>query len=295
MIVVKLTRILAWLNDLCVLFPVELARSKKHFCFGFSSNFQAFWIFQFLATKTAYFLIWEVSCLSWCFPGFESSTFAHIKWTERHQETQKMTEEESKRNEPIDNDEDDEPDEWWVLKSLKVWRNCGANSSRDQRINNTGCAGKWELSMIWEREPETNYHIDENLKLTLCHADTGDWRQCTKEVSTPVSHNTIVTNEMCQMIAFKQCWERNQNNLRTSTVDNEKTELWSVTALTYKWILLVNRINVEEMTKWRNGETFGSKICRAPIGAHRPAKEGLTNIEIVEKHRDATIYLSQRA
>ncbi|ODV74685.1 Coa4p CYBJADRAFT_171698 [Cyberlindnera jadinii NRRL Y-1542] len=64
--------------------------------------------------------------------------------------------------------DDDEPDEW------------------DKRINNTGCAA-------------------ENLKLTLCHADTGDWRKCTKE-----------------MEEFKKCWELNKNNVRTSTVDSDE-------------------------------------------------------------------------
>lgn len=60
-------------------------------------------------------------------------------------------------------DEDDEPDDW------------------DKRINNTGCA-------------------DENLKLTLCHAEKMDWRQCVPE-----------------MEAFKKCWESHNNNQRTST------------------------------------------------------------------------------
>ena len=62
--------------------------------------------------------------------------------------------------------DDDEPDEW------------------DRRIMDTGCH-------------------QENLKLQLCHADTGDWRKCLKE-----------------MQAFRACWERNKNNERTSTVDN---------------------------------------------------------------------------
>lgn len=62
--------------------------------------------------------------------------------------------------------DDDEPDEW------------------DKRIIKTGCA-------------------DENLALQLCHADTGDWRQCTKE-----------------MEAFRKCWASNRNDERTKTVDN---------------------------------------------------------------------------
>lgn len=68
--------------------------------------------------------------------------------------------------EEAEEEEDDEPDEW------------------DQRIINTGCH-------------------KENLKLQLCHADTGDWRQCTKELQ-----------------AFKECWDKNKNNERTLTVDN---------------------------------------------------------------------------
>ncbi|CAH2355079.1 cytochrome oxidase assembly factor 4 [[Candida] railenensis] len=64
--------------------------------------------------------------------------------------------------------DDDQPDEW------------------DQRIINTGCH-------------------EENLKLQLCHADTGDWRKCLEE-----------------MAAFRKCWEVNNNNERTKTVNNEE-------------------------------------------------------------------------
>lgn len=60
---------------------------------------------------------------------------------------------------------DDEPDEW------------------DQRILDTGCH-------------------KENLTLTLCHADTGDWRKCLKE-----------------MQAFKECWAKNKNDERVHTVN----------------------------------------------------------------------------
>lgn len=68
----------------------------------------------------------------------------------------------------IADEDDDAPDEW------------------DQRIINTGCH-------------------EENLKLTYCHADTGDWRKCLPE-----------------MAAFRKCWEDNKNNIRTKTVDNEE-------------------------------------------------------------------------
>ena len=64
--------------------------------------------------------------------------------------------------------EEDQPDEW------------------DQRIIDTGCA-------------------EENLNLQLCHADTGDWRKCLKE-----------------MEAFKKCWANNSNNERVSTVNNDE-------------------------------------------------------------------------
>lgn len=59
----------------------------------------------------------------------------------------------------------DEPDEW------------------DKRIIKTGCA-------------------DENLALTLCHADHKDWRACLKE-----------------MEAFKKCWASHNNNQRVHTQD----------------------------------------------------------------------------
>ncbi|KAG2736536.1 hypothetical protein G9P44_000626 [Scheffersomyces stipitis] len=74
------------------------------------------------------------------------------------------------RTNTADEEDDDEPDEW------------------DQRIMNTGCH-------------------QENLALQLCHADTGDWRQCTKE-----------------MEAFRKCWAANNNNERTSTVDNDEQQ-----------------------------------------------------------------------
>lgn len=64
---------------------------------------------------------------------------------------------------------DEEPDDW------------------DKRIIKTGCA-------------------EENLALTLCHADTNDWRKCRKE-----------------MEAFKQCWAAHNNDQRTHTQDATKT------------------------------------------------------------------------
>lgn len=63
-------------------------------------------------------------------------------------------------------DDDEEPDEW------------------DQRIISTGCD-------------------KENLKLQLCHADSGDWRKCSKELEE-----------------FRKCWAEHGNNNRTSTVNN---------------------------------------------------------------------------
>lgn len=55
----------------------------------------------------------------------------------------------------------------------------------DQRILDTGC-------------------FRENEALQLCHADKGDWRLCLQE-----------------MAAFRQCWERNRNDERTGTVQQE--------------------------------------------------------------------------
>lgn len=69
-----------------------------------------------------------------------------------------------------ENGNDDQPDEW------------------DKRIISTGCA-------------------EENLRLQLCHYDTNDWRQCTKE-----------------MEAFRRCWAEHNNNERTHTVDADTDE-----------------------------------------------------------------------
>ncbi|KAI6382860.1 hypothetical protein MCOR25_000376 [Pyricularia grisea] len=62
-------------------------------------------------------------------------------------------------------EDDDEPDEW------------------DKRIFSTGCS-------------------EENWKLTECHSDKKDWRQCTKE-----------------MERFKECWKAHNNDKRTETKD----------------------------------------------------------------------------
>ncbi|CAI4617304.1 CCQ_1a_G0036610.mRNA.1.CDS.1 [Saccharomyces cerevisiae] len=65
--------------------------------------------------------------------------------------------------------EDEDPDAW------------------DTRISKTGC-------------------YVENLALQLCHAETGDWRQCFNE-----------------MALFRKCWEKNGNKERVSTVDVDGT------------------------------------------------------------------------
>lgn len=54
----------------------------------------------------------------------------------------------------------------------------------DSRIRETGC-------------------FQENEDLQICRYDTGDWRKCLKE-----------------MKAFRDCWEKNKNTQRVSTVDS---------------------------------------------------------------------------
>ncbi|KAJ1664327.1 hypothetical protein EV178_004224 [Coemansia sp. RSA 1646] len=58
------------------------------------------------------------------------------------------------KNNDGDDDDDDDDDEW------------------DKRIQRTGC-------------------FEENERLLVCHADTGDWRKCAKE-----------------MLAFKECMKQ---------------------------------------------------------------------------------------
>lgn len=58
----------------------------------------------------------------------------------------------------------------------------------DKRIYDTGC-------------------YLQNLILHLCHADTGDWRKCTNE-----------------MTWFKECWEKNNNPQRTFQNDKPKEQ-----------------------------------------------------------------------
>lgn len=53
----------------------------------------------------------------------------------------------------------------------------------DKRIDDTGC-------------------YVENMALQLCHAETGDWRQCFGE-----------------MELFRKCWEQHGNKERVQTVD----------------------------------------------------------------------------
>lgn len=55
----------------------------------------------------------------------------------------------------------------------------------DKRITKTGC-------------------YVENLALQLCHADTGDWRQC-----------------FLEMKLFRECYNKNGNRERVDTIDNE--------------------------------------------------------------------------
>ncbi|CCK68721.1 Coa4p KNAG_0B02780 [Huiozyma naganishii CBS 8797] len=59
----------------------------------------------------------------------------------------------------------------------------GSPDDWDKRIDDTGC-------------------YVENMALQLCHAETGDWRQC-----------------MDDMARFRDCWEKNGNRERVSTVD----------------------------------------------------------------------------
>ncbi|GMM44216.1 Coa4 protein [Pichia kluyveri] len=66
----------------------------------------------------------------------------------------------------IQEDDSDAPDPW------------------DKRISDTGC-------------------FEENQALQICHYDTGDWRQCLKE-----------------MQAFRDCWKKFNNDTRVHTVDN---------------------------------------------------------------------------
>ncbi|GAV50016.1 hypothetical protein ZYGR_0S01500 [Zygosaccharomyces rouxii] len=55
----------------------------------------------------------------------------------------------------------------------------------DQRIVDTGC-------------------YVENMALQLCHADTGDWKQCTQEMNL-----------------LRKCWEQHGNRERVKTVDRK--------------------------------------------------------------------------
>ncbi|CCE61387.1 hypothetical protein TPHA_0A03090 [Tetrapisispora phaffii CBS 4417] len=54
----------------------------------------------------------------------------------------------------------------------------------------------------WDERIEKSGCFVENMALQLCHADTGDWRQCLGE-----------------MQSFKDCWNKNGNNERVNTVD----------------------------------------------------------------------------
>ncbi|AQZ15091.1 COA4 (YLR218C) [Zygosaccharomyces parabailii] len=54
-----------------------------------------------------------------------------------------------------------------------------------------------------ERIFQTGCYV-ENMALQLCHADTGDWKQCLGE-----------------MALFRKCWEQNGNRERVKTVDKD--------------------------------------------------------------------------
>ncbi|KAK3347176.1 hypothetical protein B0T25DRAFT_572252 [Lasiosphaeria hispida] len=70
--------------------------------------------------------------------------------------------------------QDDEPDEW------------------DKRIFSTGCAGK-------SSSQRSQFHNDENLKLTDCYYDKKDWRECKDDMEN-----------------FKRCWQAQGNDKRTA-------------------------------------------------------------------------------
>lgn len=61
-----------------------------------------------------------------------------------------------------------------------------------------------EDSEEWDRRIGATGCYVENMALQLCHADTGDWRQCLGE-----------------MQRFKECWSRQGNDKRVHTVDRE--------------------------------------------------------------------------
>ncbi|CAL9732258.1 cytochrome oxidase assembly factor 4 [Monosporozyma unispora] len=56
----------------------------------------------------------------------------------------------------------------------------------------------------WDKRIQSTGCYVENMALQLCHAETGDWRQCFKE-----------------MEMFRQCWDTKGNNKRTHTVDKQ--------------------------------------------------------------------------
>lgn len=57
-----------------------------------------------------------------------------------------------------------------------------------------------------ERIIKTGCYL-QNFILQLCHADTGDWRQCTLEMNW-----------------FKDCWAKNGNDKRTFQSDKSKEQ-----------------------------------------------------------------------
>lgn len=54
----------------------------------------------------------------------------------------------------------------------------------------------------WDARIEATGCYEENEALQLCRYDTGDWRQCMKE-----------------MKAFRDCWLKHKNDKRVDTVD----------------------------------------------------------------------------
>lgn len=64
--------------------------------------------------------------------------------------------------------------------------------------------GKEEGLDPWDKRIDDAGCYVENMALRLCHADTGDWRNCLNE-----------------MKLFKECWAKNGNPQRVHTIDAE--------------------------------------------------------------------------
>jgi cytochrome c oxidase assembly factor 4 len=133
--------------------------------------------------------------------------------------------------------EEEELDEWYIMRCLRFSSYTDSFLYRDQRIFSTGCAGRTRRwTAAGELQVITSL-VEEQLRMNDCYYDKKDWRICRKEVCLKVVelqcifHSELENitprqriekanlSSFDQMEAFRECWKRQGNEVRTQSKD----------------------------------------------------------------------------